>query len=196
MEVEAYILINENSKQEILPEYTKKYFGSFPDGKIINFSENIIKPGELVRAFYPFQTIIIILSGGLEIDAENVLPAGEYWRLNDSEKILKNASDDYECRFLELWLNYSNPMESEFNYLEFIKPNLLSGVPYFGLYNYREDQKIDFDDPSDILVYVLSGDFEIEDRYLKTGDALILKNTQKLEFECLTEKGLFLFLKI
>lgn len=194
MEIEGYLLIGENTKTETYKEYHRTYFSDIPVSFIHSFSSITLKPNEEVTCQYSSKTLIIPITGGIEIDSQNVLIPGEYWLINEPIKDIKNASPDTESTILVLELNLAQELIS--SVLQIEVNNLgTPKEPCFGLFKYRDEQDLRFKDSSDCFIYIVSGNFEIEERFVKQGDALILENTPKLAFECLSEQGLFLFIK-
>jgi hypothetical protein len=197
MKTEGYILIAENFKTEKYREYHRSYNDDVPVSFIKSFSKITLQPDEEFAHFSTSKTYIIPLTGGIELDENNVLVSGEYRILNKSVKTIKNASPDFETVFILIELNLLQSGSSEVHPI-LVNPLSLekSLEPSFGLYSYREDQVIEFKNVPDCFIHVIAGNFEMEERFVNQGDSLILENTNTLEFECLSEQGLFLLLKI
>lgn len=196
MKTEGYILIGENTETEEFREYRKMSYGDIPAPFIQSFSKIMLRPGEQIGIQSEFKTLIIPLTGGLEAGKDNVLIPGECRLINDTQTALINASPDFETVFLNIEL--SNP-PIRFSEIHQIKVNVDNPdnplEPYLGLYHYRDDKTYRFKNSSDCFIYVISGNFEMEERFVNQGDSLILENINTLNFECLTEQGLFLMLK-
>lgn len=188
-----YILINEKSIGQKHKEYSETTFPDIPYRSILKFSKITLEPMCQVNLELIKTTLIIPLVGGLEIDKENILVPGEYWELNQPSARLKNATKDKSCTFLKVELN--KPIGKKGSKIYPFTLNNPASFPYFGLYAYKQEEKLNFKDASDILIYAVSGNFEIENRYINQGDALILENVIEMELECLTEQGLFVLFK-
>lgn len=197
MKTERYILIAENTKTEKSKEYHRSYNDDIPVSFIKSLSKITLQPSQEFAYYSTSKTFIIPLTGGIELDEDNVLVSGEYWALNIPSVSIKNASPDLETVFIGVELNLPHSENSEVFPVS-VNPDYFtnSREPSFGLYNYRENQNLTFTTASDCYIYVISGNFEMEERFVNQGDSLILENANTLEFECLSEQGLFLLLKI
>ncbi len=188
METQGYLLIDDFSKKEKRGEYYKKYFPSLAPDIVSSFSDIQLKAGDAFTATYPNKTIIIPISGALEVSAGEVLVPDEYWTPKLEETILKNASDQYPVRFLEITINQAKPKNNAVK-----KTNAGIG---FKFYKYREEETIENTASKDCLIYVVLGNFEIENRFVNEGDLLILEKPNKIELECLTNQGIFFILMV
>ena len=190
-------MIGENTKTEKYKEYLRSYNDDIPVSFIKSFSKITLKAGEEVAHYSTCKTYVIPLSGGIELDENNVLVSEEYWELNESQKDIKNASSDFETTFFIIELNLP---PRDYSKIRKITVNPLQPGTYlnpsFGFYTYMENHSLLSSYFSDCFIYVIEGNFEMEERFIKKGDILILENIKSIDFECLSEKGLFLLLKI
>lgn len=193
-DTEIYLLIEENARKAEFREYTETYFPEVPFPGIERFSKVTVAPGQEVSKYYENRTMILPVTGAFDIAPESVLVPGEYWMLSRELTTLKNISESQEAVFLVF--EFNRPLKKASG-IERINLNQVSAgnmMPCFRLSKYREEKEIDLNiTPSDCFIHVIAGNFEVEERYINQGDTLILLNAHKIELECLTEKGLFLF---
>jgi|GEM_PF-1425804 len=190
-EPDIYLLIEENAGKMEFREYTKTYFPEIPFSAIDRFAKITVAPEQEFARYYANRTMILPLTGALDMSPETVLVPGEYRIFSQELITLKNVSEAHEAVFLVL--EFSRPGEETCG-IESIMPNRVpegNMMPYFGLLTYREEKKTGIP-PSGCFIHVLAGNFEVEDRYLHQGDTLVLLNVSEIEMECLSEKGLFL----
>lgn len=197
MKTEGYLLRGETTKKEEYREYHRSYIDDIPVSFLKSFSKITLRPNEEVSHYFHSRTLVIPVSGGIDLDQNNVLVSGEYWELNDKQRVLKNASPDYETTFFVVELELPQEGNSKVNQI-YINPEASEKPlePSFGRYTYREEKNLKYKNASDCFIHVISGNFEIEERFVNQGDSLILENINSIEFECLSEQGLFLLLKV
>ncbi len=192
--MEGYILIGETGQTEMQTDHTRKYFPEMPFEPVSMLSEIRLAAGKSFSTHSSENSILIPVQGGLEMDRENVLVPGELACIIPPACTLQNASADHESRFLELV--FRKPLPTRAMVAEIEVNTFNSGLPSLGSFRYRQEAAPAFNRICDCLIYVLTGNFEIENRFVKEEDALILHHTDALALECLSERGVFLFFRV
>lgn len=192
-------------------DLSRKAFGSL---KILN--EVILAPQQRIIRFIHSKTNVIILPlfGGIEY--KDNLGNEEFLRI-DQIRVL--AADD------ELTVEIFNPYENEnVSYLEiefdmgkqyfknyfqqykfdFNRNNKLyslfeveRALGFIGLYDGRKHGKFTLrNSRNGVFVFVLNGAFEVEDRLVEAKDGLALKETDKIEWEALSENAILMVIEV
>ena len=73
---------------------------------------------------------------------------------------------------------------------------LKKGKLHIGEFEGRQEDEIYFSEPSDLLIFIVQGVFEVQERLLETRDVLSLTDVSKLEFEALSHNGVILIAEL
>ncbi|AWK03597.1 pirin [Flavobacterium crocinum] len=195
-------------------EYQNLSRNAFGSLKVLN--EIILAPQQRITRFINSKTNVIILPlfGGIEY--KDNLGNEEFLRI-DQIRVL--AADD------ELTVEIFNPYENEnVSYLEiefemgrqyfknyfqqykfdFSRHNKLyslfeveRALGFIGLYDGRKHGSFTLrNSKNGVFVFVLNGAFEVEDRLVEAKDGLALKETDKIEWEALSENAILMVIEV
>lgn len=185
-------------------------------GSLKIFNEVVLAPKQRISRLINSKTNVVILPlfGGIEY--KDNLGNEDFVRV-DQIRVL--AADD------ELTIEIFNPYENEnISYLEIefhmgrqyfrnyfqqykfdfeLRNKLHSlfeverALGFIGVYDGRKNGSFTLRNPKNgVFVFVLNGAFEVEDRLLETKDGLTLKETNRIEWEALSENAILLVTEV
>lgn len=181
------------------------------DENTLRFSDETLAPRKS-RLFTPDQDVTVILLPlvgtivyeSLESDYHNTINPEEV-HVQSVKKgdyfSVKNPSTDKLVNYLQIWLrHYSVGTKDSFsNY----KNNILATIVdtqnfklHFGVFDGRsETDFVTSNNQNTVMVFVINGAFEVQNRLLESRDCLALWNTQQIEMEALSENAIVLILE-
>lgn len=192
-------------------DLSRNAFGSL---KILN--EVILAPQQRITRFVNSKTNVILLPlfGGIEykdnIGNEEFLRVDEIRVLAADDELKVEIFNPYESEnvsYLELefhmgkqyYKNYFQQYKFDFN-----KHNKLHSLfeveralGFIGIYDGRKTGSFKLrNSKNGVFVFVLNGAFEVEDRLLEAKDGLALKETNKIEWEALSENAILIVIEV
>lgn len=196
---------------------TKEYETNETSVGISNISvlETFLPPsGKIeIKADSPFTVIIIPMAGGLELFTNE--SESSFIELGESKKLILGSEDcltvanPYELDTIQ-FIHLKFPSISTDGQIDETFPISLSNANqltplftisadqvrgYMGQYEGRaEDSFVPYF--KHMLAYIILGAFEVQNRLLETGDALLLQNASEVEFEALSNGALILLLDL
>ncbi len=186
-----------------------------PFGCIQVFNDNTLRGGHSIKmkAEKPTQLMLIPLVGGIEFNFGNngrtFIEAGEVLRASITEGGQFEVSNPFEkeelVNYLEIWLQDSDtPIENRFEKAAFdinrrnhLLPLFLNkNDGFIGKYEGREEgtYKVKRRN-SGILIFIIEGVFEVQNRLLHVRDCLSFQDVEKVEFEALSNNAIILLIE-
>lgn len=181
------------------------------DENTLRFSDETLAPRKS-RLFTPDQDVTVVLLPlvgtivyeSLESNYRNTInpeeihvqpvKKGDYFSI-------KNPSADKLVNYLQIWLrHYSVGAKNSFsNYTDNALETILETQNFklhFGVFDGRNEADfITSNNQNTVMVFVINGAFEVQNRLLESRDCLALWNTQKIEMEALSENAIILLLE-
>jgi quercetin 2,3-dioxygenase len=180
-------------------------------GKLERFSETSLAPQTQVglsRIKKGEAHLLLPLIGGIGIKKGSLetiyAEIGQIANVNSEEAIyVENPYPTETISYLEICLNTKFLLSSisispytventTNNWLEIFVCESTRIKIYLGIFDNRICQDIAFSQPSHLLVHILSGAFEVEDRFLEATDSLYLSHAVSISFEALAKKATLL----
>lgn len=184
-------------------------------GDLVYLQDIFLGPGDEKEIFNStVSSIILPIAGSLIFRTdleEKYLHSEEVLLITPDNKnyTLKNPYESETVNFLSIGLNTNqSPLQStrshttgisEFNKLSTLNLNTISSNSYASLGVFKTRAKGSYtlkDIKNGAFAFVINGAFELEERLMEHRDGLALWETQKIEFEALSEFAILLLIEI
>ena len=187
--------------------------GKEPFNSLIAFREVALHPGQFVKHLSGNEAHIIIpLVGALEYQCNNgvvkaIMP-GEIVSISFPETLLNinNPYDKDPVIYLEASFSQKRFIErAELSIVDLDVRNKLhafvqglTGLKgYIGMYDGRREELYKLQSPDNgLLIFVISGAFEVSGRLLEERDALSVWDCDEIDFEALSESAVILLIEV
>ena len=182
-----------------------------PVGRVLALNEETFA-GEATQPYHVSENTTVLILPLVGITIVKTKSGIQYVEAGQAYTFFVELGDGYEISnpyraelicFLHIWIRSDLPisvtqnldLQKQQNQLLSLTPERTTRPGVVGQFEARQEGTYTTTNPDAVLVFVVEGVFEVENRLLQQGDALALRHVGSLEFEALSRDAIILILE-